>query len=200
MNQRRDDVTFLQSYSFHLSKKKFETITALWRLFKKTFQNSNFENNQRFNIEIDDDELTKENVDTNIVVDNNQQRIRNLQKKIAKFRNETKVSKLKVRAKRFRVEVNATTIVESFFVITKSVNASRKKNVFDNDKTTKSMIIFHKSLKSDKLKNYKKIFEKKHRYWMRNAKLIFIKSFDYFLNDRTKILWNIIFLIDDSQI
>ena len=33
---------------------------------------------------------------------------------------------------------------------------------------------------------------------MRDAKLTFIKNFDYFLNNRTKILLYIIFLIDDS--
>ena len=101
-------------------------------IIQKKIQNNNFENNQRFNIKIDDDELTKKNVDTNIVVDNDQQRIRNLQKKIAKFRNETKISKLKVRTKRFRVEIDTTIIVKSFFVITKNVNALRKKNMFDN--------------------------------------------------------------------
>ena len=94
---------------------------------QKTFQDSNSESNQRFNIEIDGDELTKKNVDTSTVADNNQQRIRDLQKEIAKLRNETKTSKLKIRAKRLRAEVDATTIVESFFVITKSVSASRKK-------------------------------------------------------------------------
>ena len=94
---------------------------------QKILQNSSFENSQRFNIEIDDDELAKKNVDTNIVVNNNQQRIRDLQKEIAKLRNETKISKLKIRTKRFRVEIDATIIVESFFVITKNVNASRKK-------------------------------------------------------------------------
>ena len=34
--------------------------------------------------------------------------------------------------------------------------------MFDNDKTTKSITIFHKSLKFNKLKNYKKLFEKKN--------------------------------------
>ena len=34
---------------------------------------------------------------------------------------------------------------------------------------------------------------------MRDAKLTFIINFDYFSNDRTKILWCMIFLIDDSQ-
>ena len=80
-------------------------------------------------MKIDDDELTKKNIDTNIVVDNNQQRIRNLQKNIAKFRNETKISKLKIRTKRFRVKIDATRIVKSFFVITKNVNALQKKYV-----------------------------------------------------------------------
>ena len=200
MNQRWNDATILQSYSFHFSKKKIRDDNSIITTIQKNFRNSNFENNQRFNIEINDDELTKKNVDTNIVVDNNQQRIRNLQKEIAKLRNETKISKLKIRAKRFRVEIDATTIIKSFFVITKNVNASRKKNMFNNDATTKLMTIFHKSFKFDKLKNYKEFFKKKHRHWMRDAKLIFIKNFDYFLNDRTKILWNMIFLIDDSQI
>ena len=63
---------------------------------QKKFQNNNFENNQRFNIEIDDDELTKQNIDTNIVVDNDQQRIRNLQNEIIQFRNKTKILKLKI--------------------------------------------------------------------------------------------------------
>ena len=200
MNQRWNNATILQSYSLHFSKKKTWNDNSIITIIQEISQDNNFENNQRFNIEIDDDELTKKNVDTNIVVDNNQQRIRNLQKKIAKLRNETKISKLKIRTKRFRVEVDATTIVKSFFVITKNVNVLQKKNMFDDDMTTKSMTIFHKSFKSDKLKNYKKIFEKKHRHWMREAKLIFIKNFDYFSNDRTKILWNMIFLIDDSQI
>ena len=78
------------------------------------------------------------------------------------FRNETKVSKLKIRAKRFRAKIDATTFVESFFVITKNVNASRKKIVFDNDTMTKSIVIFHKLFKFDKLKNYKNFFSKKN--------------------------------------
>ena len=78
-----------------------------------------------------------------------------------RLRNETKISKLKIRAKRFRVEINATTFVKSFFVITKYVDALRKKIMFDNNAITKSIVIFHKSLKFDKLKNYKFFFEKK---------------------------------------
>ena len=72
---------------------------------------------------------------------------------------------------KFRVTINATTIVESFFVITKNVNASRKKFIIDDDATTKLIIIFHKSFKFNKLKNYKKKFEKKNidiKFAMRN--------------------------------
>ena len=79
------------------------------------------------------------------------------------FHNETKISKLKIRTKRFRDEIDGTTIVKSFFVFTKNVNASRKKFMFDNDTTTKSIMIF-KSLKFNKLKNYKIFFEKKHKH------------------------------------
>ena len=81
-----------------------------------------------------------------------------------RLRNETKVSKLKTQMKRLRAKADATIFAESFSVITKNVNASRKKTVFDDDETTKLVTIFHKSLKSDKLKNYKKFFEKKHRH------------------------------------
>ena len=98
------------------------------------------------------------------VVDNDQQRIRKLQNEVIRLRNETKISKLKIRIKRFRAKVDATTFAESFFVIIKNVSASRKKIVFDDDETTKSMTIFHKSLKFNKLKNYKEFFEKKHRH------------------------------------
>ena len=117
---------------------------------------------------------------------------------MTQFRNKTKVSKLKVRAKRFRAKIDATTFVEWFFVITKNVSASREKFMFNDDTTTKSIAIF-KSLKFDKLKNYKNFFEKKHRHWIRDAKLMFIKCFDYFLNNKSKILQCMIFLIDDSQ-
>ena len=70
--------------------------------------------------------------------------------------------------------------------------------MFDDDITTKSIIIF-KSLKFDKLKNYKIFFEKKHKHWFRDAKLMFIKCFDYFLNDKSKILQCIISLKNDSR-
>ena len=133
------------------------------------------------------------------VVDNNQQQIRELQNEITQLRNETKISKLKIWAKQFRAEVDVTTFVESFFVITKNVSASRKKFMFDNDAITKSIVIFHKLFKFDKLKNYKSFFEKKHRHWMRDAKLTFIKNLNYFSNNRTKILWCMFFLISDSQ-
>ena len=99
-------------------------------------------------------------MNTITIVDNDQQRIRKLQNKLIQFRNKTKILKLKIRTKRFRDEVDVTTIVESFFVFTKNVNASRKKFIFDNDTTTKSIIIF-KSLKFDKLKNYKIFLKKK---------------------------------------
>ena len=99
------------------------------------------------------------------IVDNNQQRIRKLQNEIIQFRNETKISKLKIRTKRFRAKIDATIFVKSFFVITKNVSASRKKNIFNNDAITKSIIIFYKLFKFNKLKNYKNFFEKKkHRY------------------------------------
>ena len=103
-------------------------------------------------------------MNTTTVVDNDQQRIRKLQNEIIQFRNEAKVSKLKIRARQFRAEVDATTFVKSFFVITKGVSASRKKFMFDDDAMTKSIVIFHKSFKFDKLKNYKSLFEKKHRH------------------------------------
>ena len=98
---------------------------------------------------------------TTTIVDNNQQQIRKLQNEIIQLRNETKISKLKIRTKQFCVEIDATTFVKLFFVITKNVNASQKKFMFDNDAITKSTVIFHKSFKFDKLKNYKKFFEKK---------------------------------------
>ena len=98
------------------------------------------------------------------IVNNDQQRIRKLQNEVIRLRNETKVSKLKIRTRRLRAEIDATTFAESFFVITKDVSASRKRIVFNDDETTRSMTIFHKSLKFDKLKNYKKLFEKKHRH------------------------------------
>ena len=63
-----------------------------------------------------------------------------------------KVLKLKIRTKRFHDKINATTFVESFFVITKNVNASRKKIMFNDDITTKLIAIF-KLFKFDKLKN-----------------------------------------------
>ena len=105
--------------------------------------------------------MIKKNINTATIVDNNQQRIRELQNEITQFRNETKISKLKIRTKQFRVEIDATIFVKSFFVITKSVNASRKKFMFDDNAITKSIMIFHKSFKFDKLKNYKNFFEKK---------------------------------------
>ena len=103
----------------------------------------------------------KKNMSTATVVDNDQQRIRELQNEITQLRNERKVSKLKVRTKQLRREINATTFVESFFVITKNVSASRSKFMFDDDTTTKSIVIFHKLLKFNKLKNYKSFFKKK---------------------------------------
>ena len=106
--------------------------------------------------------MIKKNINTITVVDNNQQRIRKLQNEIIQFRNETKISKLKIRTKQFCVKVDATTFVKSFFIITKNVNALRKKFMFDDDAMTKSIIIFYKLFKFDKLKNYKKNFEKKN--------------------------------------
>ena len=49
-----------------------------------------------------------------------------------------------------------------FLLSQKTLTRREKKNVFDDDKTTKSVTIFHKLLKFDKLKNYKKLFEKKN--------------------------------------
>ena len=48
------------------------------------------------------------------------------------------------------------------FLLSQKTSTRYKKNMFDNDKTTKSITIFHKSLKFNKLKNYKKLFEKKN--------------------------------------
>ena len=136
-------------------------MTIVLKIFQKNFQNvQRRENVQHFHIDFVDDELIKKNINIIIIVDNDQQRIRKLQNEIIQLRNKTKISKLKIRTKRFRDEINATTIVKSFFVFIKNVNASRKKFIFDNDTTTKSIIIF-KSLKFDKLKNYKIFLKKK---------------------------------------
>ena len=184
---------FYNHIRFTFRKKKIETIAAHYNNCFKNFQN-NFQNVQRFknvlyfNIDFVDDELIKKNINTFTIVDNDQQRIRKLQNEIIQLRNETEISKLKIRTKQFRVEIDATTFVKLFFVITKNVNASQKKFMFDDDAMTKSIVIFHKLFKFNKLKNYKKFFKKKYRHWMRDAKLIFIKNFDYFSNDRTKIL------------
>ena len=138
-------------------------MTTVSKISQKSFQNAQrFQNVQHFHIDFVDDELIKKNMNIFTVVDNNQQRIRKLQNEIIQLRNKTKISKLKVRTKRFRAKINATTFAESFFVITKSVNASRKKIVFDDDAITKSIVIFYKSLKFNKLKNYKNFFEKKN--------------------------------------
>ena len=201
-----DEMTlrFHNHIRFIFRKKKLETITTHYdncfkNFSKKSLKCSTFWKCSTFSYWFRRRWVNKKNMSTFTVVDNDQQRIRKLQNEVIRLRNETKISKLKIRIKRFRAKVDATTFAESFFVIIKNVSASRKKIVFDDDETTKSMTIFHKSLKFNKLKNYKEFFEKKHRHWMRDAKLIFIKNFDYFSNDRTKILWCMTFLIDDSQ-
>ena len=132
---------------------------------QESFQNAQrLENVQHFHIDFAGDELVEEDMSTFTVVDNDQQRIRELQNEVVRLRNEAEISKLKVRARRFRAKADATTFAESFFAITEGASASRKRTVFDDDETTKSVTIFHKSLKSDKLKNYKELFEKEHRH------------------------------------
>ena len=79
----------------------------------------------------------------------------------------------KLKKKRFRNAANAAIIVESFFVLTKSVNASTfnntnfknsfEKNIEDVDQT-KIIVISRKvkSLKFEKLKSYKSLSKRKH--------------------------------------
>ena len=175
-------------------------MTTVSEIFQESSQNAQrSENVQHFHTDPVDDELVEEDMSISTVVDNDQQRIRELQNEVVRFRNEAEASKLKARARRFRAKIDATTFAESFSAITEGVSASRERTVFDDGETAESVTIFHKSLKSDKLKNYKELFEKEHRHWMRDAKLAFIKSFDYFSDDRTKILWCMTFLIGDSQ-
>ena len=179
---------FYNHIRFIFQKKKLETIAAHYnncfkKFLKKFSECSTFWKCFLFQYWFRRRWVDKKKMNIVTIVDNNQQRIRELQNEVIQFRNETKTSKLKIWTKQFRVEVDVTTFVKSFFVITKNVNASQNKFMFDDDAITKSIVIFHKSLKFDKLKNYNFFFEKKHRYWMRDAKLAFIKSFDYFSND-----------------
>ena len=80
-----------------------------------------------------------------------------------KLRAQTRIVKLKIEINRFRFDVNTTTIVESFFVFAKNVNASQNRNTNNESTTNKHKIYLQfKFLKFEKLNFYKSFFEKKH--------------------------------------
>ena len=110
------------------------------------------------------DELVEEDMSTSTVVGNDQQRIRELQDEVVRLRNEAEASKLEVRARRLRAGADATTFAESFSATTEGASASRERTVSDGGETAEPVTIFHKSLKPDKLKDYKGLSEGEHRH------------------------------------
>ena len=108
--------------------------------------------------EFDSDTSTSENS----VIDN-VQRIQNFETELIELRVQTRIVELKIEVNRFRFDADATTIVESFFVFAKNVNASHVKNANDDSMTNeRKMQIQFKFLKLESLKSYKKVSEKKH--------------------------------------